>query len=44
MGKCMCSRNHGGKKGKLKKMIPAHTKRTLSGSFGHFNLEFRKKR
>ena len=40
MGRCMWSRNHGGKKGNLKK----RNLRTLSVSFGHFKSEFRKKR
>ena len=39
MGRCICSRNNGGKKVICKK----RNLRTLSGSFGHFKLEFRKK-
>ena len=40
MGRCMCLRNHGGKKVIEKK----RKLRILSGSFGHFKSEFRKKK
>ena len=39
MGRCMCSRNHGGKKVICKKLNLS----ALSGSFGHFKSELRKK-
>ena len=39
VGRCMCSRNHGGKKVIFKKGNLS----ALSGSFGHFKSEFRKK-
>ena len=39
VGRCMCSRNHGGKKviSKIRKLS------ALSGNLGHFKSEFRKK-
>ena len=40
VGRCMCSRNHGGKKVICKKLNFS----ALSGIFGHFKSEFRKKR
>ena len=40
LGRCMCSRNHGGKKGIRKKW----NLRARSGFLGHFKSEFRKKR
>ena len=40
VGRCMCSRNHRGKKVIKKK----RNLRTLSGSFGHFKSEFPKKK
>ena len=40
VGRCMCSRNHGGRKVILKK----RNLRTLSGILGQFKTEFRKKR
>ena len=40
MGRCMCSRNQGGKKVICKKINLS----ALSGSFGHFKSEFRKKK
>ena len=40
MGRCMCSRNHGGKKVICKKLILS----ALSGILGHFKSEYRKKR
>ena len=39
-GRCMCSRNHGGKKVICKKRNFS----AFSGSFGHFKSEFRKKK
>ena len=38
--RCMCSRKYGGKKVICKKLNLS----TLSGSFGYFKSEFRKKR
>ena len=40
VGRCMCSRNDGGKKVICKKSNVS----ALSGSFGHFKSEFRKKK
>ena len=40
MGRCMCPRNHGGKKVIFKKRNLS----ALSGILGHFKSEFRKKR
>ena len=40
MGRCMCPRNHGGKKVICKKRNLS----ALSGILGHFKSEFRKKR
>ena len=40
LGRCMCSRNHGGKKVISKKKNLS----ALSGFLGHFKSEFRKKR
>ena len=40
LGRCMCSRNQGGKKGISKKS----TLSALSGIFGHIKPEFEKKR
>ena len=39
VGRCMCSRNHGGKKVICKKLILS----ALSGILGHFKSEYRKK-
>ena len=40
MGRCMCTRIHGGKKVIFKKLNLS----ALSGIFGHFKSEFRKKK
>ena len=40
MGRCMCTRNHSGKKVICKKLNLS----ALSGILGHFKWEFRKKR
>ena len=40
VGRCMCPRNHGGKKVICKKRNLS----ALSGILGHFNSEFRKKK